>query len=69
MKKLKKITVLLLALILVSAMTSCTKKQEEQHIHKIGAHGRNGGKTPKRVWYTSSEKTISCSTASCSPPC
>ena len=32
-------------------------------------HGRNGGKTPKRVWYTSSEKTISCSTASCSPPC
>ena len=36
MKKLKKITVLLLALILVSAMTSCTKKQEEQHIHKIG---------------------------------
>ena len=29
----------------------------------------NGGKTPKRVWYTSSEKTISCSTASCSPPC
>ena len=36
MKKLKKITVLLLALILVSAMTSCAKKQEEQHIHKIG---------------------------------
>lgn len=36
MKKLKKITVLLLALILVLAMTSCAKKQEEQHIHKIG---------------------------------
>ena len=36
MKKLKKITVLLLALLLVSAMTSCAKKQEEQHIHKIG---------------------------------
>ena len=36
MKKLKKITVLLLALILVSAMTSCAKKQEEQPIHTIG---------------------------------
>ena len=31
--------------------------------------GRSGGKTPRRVWYTSSARTTSCSTASCSPPC
>ncbi len=31
--------------------------------------GRNGGKTLKHVWFTSSEKTTSYSTASYSPPC
>ncbi len=37
MKKTEKnCTVLLLALILVSAMTSCAQKAGKQHIHKIG---------------------------------
>ncbi|MBR9946762.1 sugar ABC transporter substrate-binding protein [Clostridiaceae bacterium Marseille-Q4145] len=36
MKKLKKITAFLLALTMVLAMTSCAKKTEETHIHKIG---------------------------------
>ena len=31
--------------------------------------GKNGGKTLKHVWFISSEKTISYSTASYSPPC
>lgn len=36
MKKLKKIAAFLLALTMVLAMTSCAKKTEEEHIHKIG---------------------------------
>ena len=36
MKKLKKITAFLLTLTMVLAMTSCAKKTEEAHIHKIG---------------------------------
>ena len=36
MKKLKKITAFLLTLAMVLAMTSCAKKTEEEHIHKIG---------------------------------
>ena len=36
MKKLKKITTFLLTLTMVLAMTSCAKKTEEEHIHKIG---------------------------------
>lgn len=36
MKKLKKITAFLLTMTMVLAMTSCAKKTEEEHIHKIG---------------------------------